>query len=334
MGYNQNSGYGQALFQAVHAAIPTFGRILVVLHASDTEDERYQKLQEVFRPYAGRLRFFTSVSDAYTEAYTNNHDVIILDGDRTHTLTGMLTVAKNRVHFIGLDWLMGTKRPYGQSAKLSLGVTTVAADVATIKNTGVRNSFRGIKFLNSNTKAEALYTFLEAGEYTFMEDCEITKSSHLDVTGASELVANGDSSVYKNCWIGSTTLLIATADLIRACVLVTEGIGGTLKKAVDNIFEDCVFARRGGHVNNRLVYGANAADTERMMLFKNCLFYGAVAATAVPAGAIGFGATQTAGSVIVQNSECVGITNFSTTTGVFLANPLCHAQGGEAIQAA
>ena len=60
----------------------------------------------------------------------------------THPLTSMLTVAKNRVHFVGIDGSGG--RLYGQNAKISMGVTIAATDVFAIKDTGVRNSYTNI----------------------------------------------------------------------------------------------------------------------------------------------------------------------------------------------
>ena len=56
---------------------------------------------------------FKTIDKAYDTATTNKNDVICLVGSSTHTLTEMLTVAKNRVHFVGLD---GGNRYYGQGA--------------------------------------------------------------------------------------------------------------------------------------------------------------------------------------------------------------------------
>ena len=83
----------------------------------------------------GRVRFYTSLATAYAATESNNNDVIILDSNSTHTLTAMLTVANNRVHFFGLDHLLGIRRRYGQRTKVSLGVTTAATDIGTIKVT-------------------------------------------------------------------------------------------------------------------------------------------------------------------------------------------------------
>jgi hypothetical protein len=215
-------------------------------------------------------RPFATVAKAYAATTSNNNDVICLVGSGTHTLTSMLTVSKNRVHFVGLD---GTGRPYGQGAKVSLGVTTAATDVGTILNTGVRNTFHNIKFINNNTVAEGIYCFVDGGEYTVMSSCEIYKSTDMDVTGAAELVANGDSSQYINCTIGSLATARSGA-VIRPCVLVTKATAAAGKVARDVLFKECRFWINASNTANRFVYGANATDVERIMEFDRCKFDG------------------------------------------------------------
>lgn len=325
-----SSEYARALLNGIASKVPALGRLLIVCSASDTSLYHYQALQELFEPQDGRVMFFTSLASAYEEAQSNNNDVIVLDANSTHTLTSMLTVAKNRVHFIGMD---GGGRHFGQRTKVSLGVTTAATDIGTIKVTGVGCTFRNIKFMNSNTVAEGIYCFVDAGEYTLVENCEIYKETDLDVTGAAELVANGDSSKFKDCTIGSTANALS-GDIIRPCVLVTGEVGGTGKKMRDNMFENCIFWRKCGHVNNRFVYGANATDVERMMYFKDCLFFNSLLAAADPAQAVAFGSTQTEGNVILMNCGGSNVTKISTTTGVQVVGPAVNSGAGIAVNAA
>jgi len=93
---------------------------------------------------------------------SNNNDIILIDGDSTVVETAMVTISKNRVHTFGVNGALGH---YGHGAKISVGVTTSATDIATIKNTGVRNTFTGIKVINENTVAEGLYAWAEGGEF-------------------------------------------------------------------------------------------------------------------------------------------------------------------------
>lgn len=274
-------------------------------------------------------RPFKTIAKAYDLATTNNDDVIVLLGSDAHVLTEMLTVDKNRVHFVGMD---GTSRMYGQNAKISIGVTTAATDLGAVLNTGIRNSFHNIKFMSANTKAESLYTFLDGGEYMVMSNCEVYKSTDLDQTTAAEMVMNGDSAQIINSTIGSLADF-QTGTTIRPGVLVTAGIAGAGKVARDVTFKGCNFWKNAGHINGRHVYGANATDVERIMIFDDCTFVNAVNAAAVPAQCVAFGATLTVGQVLIKNCTSINNTKLSTTTGVLIAGPVpTYATTGIAVQ--
>lgn len=259
-------------------------------------------------------RAFKTIAKAYDLATTNKDDVIALVGSASHVLTEMLTVAKNRVHFIGVD---GTGRYYGQNAKISMGVTTAATDIGAVLNTGIRNSFTNIKFTSANTVTESIYTFVEGGEYTVLNGCEFYKETDLDQTGAAELVMNGDSAQVVNCTIGSNANAVAGA-IIRPNVLMTKGLAGAGKVSRDVLFKNCLFWKKAGHVNNRFVYGANATDVERMLLIDNSVFFTTKLSTAVPAQCVAFAAEQTEGFALIRNCTSINNTKLSTTTGVYI----------------
>lgn len=263
-------------------------------------------------------RPFKTINKALNLVTTNKNDVICLLGNATHTLTEMLTVSKNRVHFVGLD---ASARYYGQNAKVSLGVTTAATDIGTILNTGIRNTFKNIKFINENTVNEGLYCFVDGGEYTVIDGCEVYKSTDLNETGASELVMNGDSSLVINSTIGSN-VNATTGAIVRANVLFTKGLAGAGKVSRDVTFENCKFLSKAGHVNNRFMYGANATDIERMLHIKDCLFFNTKLAVALPAQCVAFGAEQTQGFVLIDNCTSINNTKLSTTTGVYISGPV------------
>jgi hypothetical protein len=268
-----------------------------------------------------------TVEQAYSLMTTNMDDVCLLSTRSTHTLAAMVTTAKNRVHFHGL----GPMRMYGNGAKVSLGVTTAATDIATLQNTGVRNTFTNIKFINNNTVAEGIYCVVEAGEYGVYNFCEIYKSTDFDVTGAAELVSNGDSSQFNSCTIGSNAAVISGA-IIHANILVTKGIV-TGKVSRDVQFLNCNIWRKSSNAANRFVYGANATDVERMMLFENCKFWNDKGAGGTPAQNVAFGAALTVGYVLLNNCISIGAaTAMSTTTGVFVNGPnQTSAAGGAEI---
>lgn len=325
---NQHSRYG-----AIAKALPfTPGKIFFVFKSDDAQLGNF--MNEFPVDSDGQVRVFTSVSAAYDATTDDNNDVIILMGDGTHSLSSMLTVSKDRVHFFGADYFLGAHRPYGCSAKLSLGVTTAATDIATVKNTGVRNSFHNIKFINNNTVTEGIYCFVEGGEYTFMENCEIYKSTDLDVSGAAELVCNGDSPYFKNCTFGSLADARSGA-VVRANVLFTAGLAGSGKVTRDATFEDCRFWIQCTNTGNRFVYGANATDIERSAVFTRCKFVCNGASSAIPAQNVAFGATLTVGAVLLENcTSILASTAMSTTTGVFVDGPVpAAATTGISVQA-
>lgn len=281
----------------------------------------------------GTVMIYGDLPTAYSAVTTNRNDVIILDGNASFTLTSMLAVSKSRVHFVGLDYLLGIKRRYGQSTKVQITATSGATNIATVQNTGVRNSFRGIKFINNSTVTEGIYCFADGGEYTFMEYCELYKSTDLDQTGAAELVANGDSSHYKDCYIGSTVDAIS-GSIIRPCVTFSRGLANTGAVARDVTFENCIFARKCGNTANRFVYGAEANAIERMVIFENCKFFNIVVGT-IPAQNVAFGSSLSDGAVLLNNCVAIGgATAMSTTTGVYVNGPVPAADTtGIALQA-
>lgn len=246
---------------------------------------------------------FQTITAAYNACTSNNHDCIVLSANAAHAQTSMLTITKNRVHFIGADARSG----YGMGARsrVTMGVTTASADIAVMQNTGVGNTFTGIKFDSANTKDESLYAVAEGGEYTIYNRCEFYKSTDLDQTGAAEILNNGDSTQWLNCVIGSSANIVAD-NVIRPNMLLTATLSG--KKCRDNIIDNCIFLTKAGGTEHVDIYGANATDVERLFLVKNTLFYNNLLAAADPAHAVGFGAAQTEGSVILMNCTSVSHT--------------------------
>lgn len=333
MNYNQNSGYGRALFDAVHSVIPTPGNIFFVADPDDYDEKNFQKMQELFKPDAeGNTRFFTDLALAYAATESNNNDVIVLDGNSTHVLTAELNISNNRVHFVGLDYLLGIHRKQGQSSKVYLGATTDTGDVSMIMNTGVRNTFRGIKFTTENDLTQSLYCFADGGEFTYIEDCEIAYLAKLTTATVADLLCNGDGSMYVNCSIGSTVNEI-TANGARPNVLISrETITG--KVARDVRFIDCDFLYKCGDTDNRFVYGSGTSDVERMMVFDRCLFFNTLLAAQTMTLGMAMG-NQSQGAVILKDCKAYKTTDFATATGIFQASGAAQANNGcEVIQSA
>ncbi len=273
-----------------------------------------------------------TVQAAYDRATTNNDDLIVLMGSATHVLAAMLDVSKSRVHFVGVDGTNG--RLYGNNAKISLSVSTGATNVFTMKNTGVRNSFTNIKFINGATVTEGLHCVGEGGEYALYTNCEIYKSTDLDQTTSSELVLNGDSAQFVGCTIGSLADA-RSGTVIRPCVRLTAGLVDAGKVTRDCVFQDCLFWIQASHTTSTFVYAANATDVERMLLFKRCGFINNLASSATPAQAIAGAATLTVGNIILDPAcFATKVTKVSTTTGVLVAGSAVSSAAGISVNAA
>lgn len=244
---------------------------------------------------------FKTVGAAVDAAISNNNDFIHIDGDSQVIELSMLSISKNRLHFIGHNGMPGHM---GQGARIACTATTGATNIATAQNTGVRNTFTGIKFESAMTIAESLYGFVEAGEFTRFFNCSFYKSSDLNDNGAAEIALNGDTAMFYGCTVGST---VNETGGIRPNVILTGGIVSG-KKCRDSMFENCIFLAKADDTDKVFIYGANATDVERLLYFKDCLFYNTKLASGVPAHAVGFGAAQTEGSVILKNCTSVNCT--------------------------
>lgn len=273
---------------------------------------------------------FKTVDKAVTSATTNQNDVIMLSANATHALTAMETISKNRLNFVSSDF---AGRRYGQGTKISLGATTATTDIGTWKVTGIRNSFTGIKFQNSNTVDEGIYCIVDAGEYSVYRNCEIYKSTDLDVTGAAEVLLEGDSSQYFDCTIGSLANAIS-GDISRPCVLIDKDIVSG-KVARDVEFNGCNFWRRAGHANNLFVKLVANGDAERMVKFKECEFFNSPQGTTMTVGMYSADNGTAVLPVIDCNFYgCTDVTGDSNNGGIYIiGNSPTGTTAGKLVQA-
>ena len=309
----------------------TTGNVYYVIPSGDSNYvEFYNKYQKTYRD--GTKAVQTTVAAAYAAMTSNRHDVMLISANAAHAQTAILSVAKNRCHFIGLGLRMGAFG-LGARARITMGVTTAAADIAVMQNTGVGNTFRNLKFDSSNTKDESLYAFAEGGEYSIFESCEFYKSTDLNETAAAEVLNNGDSAQWLNCVIGSTANEIAD-DKIRPCMLLNrETLTG--KVCRDNVMDGCLLLRKAAGTEACFIYGSGATDVERMFYIDNTLFFSNPLGAATPALGVSFGAAQTVGAVVL-GSRCssVDVTALGETgKGVYTLAPSSptYATAGKAV---
>ena len=295
------------------------GNIYVVFNSDDEAYVQFAKDHD--RIYDdGTQMVHTSLSDAYDATTSNRNDVILLNAHGAHALTTMLTVDTNRTHFMSMSMRSGAIG-MGARSRVTMGDSTTAGDIALLKNTGVGNTFTGIKFDSSSTVAASIYCVAEGGEYTIYKECEIRKTGDKTTTGAADLVANGDSTQYIRTWIGSGDVSNSpTTAVIRANVLLTMETTAAGKVCRDNIFEECVLIKAAGNGANRMVYGGTAGDVNRMCWFKGCMFFNNPESGASCAVAIDMGAALTGGAIIVdQNCISVDVTVIGATgEGVYV----------------
>lgn len=267
--FNQNSGWGQAMLSMVSQQVPAFGNVHVVFNSSNSSNRNFQIMQDVATEDSnGRVRFFTSLSAAVTEAESNNNDVILLDSNSSHVLTTGLELTKSRIHFIGMD---GGDRLIQQGAKIT---TTDAAAVAfVLKNTGTRNTFRNIKFIMNDTDAAAINVVQEGGEGTLYKNCSFVFGvvDNLDLTTATEFLTGGDSTTMDSCTFGNDTLLTSAARTVFKIDQVTAS-----QEFKSNIIKDCIWQISSSDADALFISMVAAGDILFTNLFVNPIFQASV----------------------------------------------------------
>lgn len=306
---NGNVGYGRALMDMVGSQVPTFGRIFIVKSSSDSSDPNYVKLDEVFKADTdGVVRVFTSLSDAYDAVTSNNNDVILLDAHTTHSLSAGLAITKNRVNFIGMD---GGDRLVQQGAKVQLATAATTAYV--VKNTGVRNSFRNIKFIQGATAGTGLTVFQEGGEGTLFKNCHFQFGvvDNLDQTDAFEFVAGSDSATYLDCTFGTDTLLTSAARAVFSIDQVTAG-----QEFKSNILRGCTFLISSSSSTATHIRLSATGDILFTNLFDRCNFIASVdtAGGAAIAETVQTGTGTNKGVLCFAYPATFNSTDFSTAT--------------------
>ena len=250
-----------------------------------------------------------TVASAYAMATTNKDDVIVLSTYANHELTEELEISKSRVHFVGDVY----GRMYGQRAKVNYTDGIATADKFAVKNTGVGNTFQGIKFLNNNTDSTVVATVGEGGEYAQYVNCEFYNSTNLTSDTVAEMVLNGDSTQFYGCTFGSLADAVS-GDKVRPAILLTKGTVGTGLVCRDVYFDKCRFWKQAGGTTTAFIKGG-ATDVERVMELHDCQFVANVLG-AVPAVAIDV-ATLTVGQIILTGDTCAfECTKIATATGV------------------
>jgi len=275
---------------------PTFGDVYFVDYRNGSDDDDGKTPESAVK----------LLSTAYGLCTTNNNDIILIDGDSAIVETEMITWSKNRIHVYGCDGAghLGV----GHGARITMGVTTAATDLAPVKVTGVRNTFTNCKFESTNTKAESLYGHIEAGEFTTYNRCSFIKITDLDQTSAADIVAEGDGTTWCDCEFGAATILTSVA---RHTMLVDKIVGST--GMYDNNFKDCNFIAYTSDADKNFVKVVAAGDGQRYAMFRGCAFinWDLAAGGTTMTNAVAAPAGSELQMVFDSNTIVVGCTNFA-----------------------
>jgi hypothetical protein len=307
------------LLDAVASQIPVFGRVFVVQQTTDAANYHYQGVQQTFKTDDnGFVRSFTDLATAYAAVGTNENDVIALDAVTSHSLTAMLTVAKNRVHFLGMD---SGGRINSQGAKITLA-TAVATDTAVIKNTGVRNTFRNLKIIMAGTNAAQVNAMDDSGEGTFAENCHFSHITLLSTAGVSALKFGGDTCHYRNCNIGDATVYRTGAAQMSLRLA---------QYARYSVFENCTVVNYSSQTTAMCMGCDTATAVIGYVRFKECTFINVHLGDGATAGAtfaLNIVSALSSGYILLDKCASFGATAFASAHASILnAGPASAAAG-------
>jgi len=217
----------------------------------------------------GTPAVYTTIALGYAAMTSNQNDVLLINANAEYS-EAMLTVSKNRCHFIGMD---GGGRKNSQGARFATPATSVAASVAVLSNTGTRNTFRNIKFIQQGTNIAQTSGVIDTGEGTYMENCEMEVNSILG-TKTQGLLFKGDTCHYKSCQIGNSTVFhtIAYAPL----TIQTP--------ARYSYFEDCTIIAYSDQTTHSCIDAPDANSVIGWIHFKNCSLINATLGDGATAG--------------------------------------------------
>lgn len=303
---NKNAGYG--LLESIRAAInvPVLGKVFVV---SNSTSENYDRLTQLFNTDSeGEVRLFSTLLGAYTAAVSNRNDVIVLDAQASHAVATGIAWTKNRINVVGFD---GGDRLVQQGAKVELSGAVDSAYV--LKVTGVRNSFRNIKFIQSSTHANALTVLQEGGEGSLYKNCTFTFGvvNNLGGTTAHEVLAGSDSATYLDCNFGTETLLTSGARSVFHIDQVT-----TSQEFKSNLLRRCIFLLSSSSSTATFVRLDAVGDVLFSNLFEDCSFVASVdsAGGAAIAEAVQTGTSTVKGGLYFVRPSVFNVTDFATAT--------------------
>ncbi len=243
------------------------------------------------------------VAESNTAANTTDYQDVALDWN------------KDGVHLIGVN----AGPALGQRSRIACTSTvktiddlfTLSADNCLIANIEV---FYGVASCTSS----ASRAMVVSGQRNRIANCQISGmgDTSMDDANARSLavVYPGSENVFQHCYIGLDTVIRAT-NVIEVAIAGT----GTGTRVARTIFEDCIFSTYTSTATGKMVAHTY---TDRFVLYKNCTFICANAASGAVAITGAFSTSDINGMIAVQGCSAFGIGDWTTAddTTVFISS--------------
>lgn len=237
----------------------TNGKIFWAYKTTDAGYTEFVKSHPVYPD--GTSAVYTTVALGYAAMTSNQNDVLLINGHGSFS-EAVLDVSKNRCHFEGMD---GGGRLNSQGAKLTTPATDVAGNIAVVNNSGTRNTYRNIKFIQNGTNVAQTSGLIDTGEGTYVKNCGMEVNSILS-TATQGLLFKGDTCHYEDCQIGNSTVY-HTATNQAPLVLKTPGRY--------SYFVNCVIINYSSQTTASCLDAPDADSVIGWVLFRGCTFMNA-----------------------------------------------------------
>jgi hypothetical protein len=242
-----------------------------------------------------------TVAAAYAKCTSGNHDVVLLapsGGTGRTAETTAITWGKRFTHLIG-NAAPSAQTPragmsFSGTAGTSVGSITFSENGCIIKNIALTTSDDNNSFVTVT------------GDYNSFLGVDFkgaTNATTGDDAAARALVLTGaEENYFGGCTIGSDTYSRSTTN---ASLEMTAA-------SARNVFEDCLFPIHADNAGALFFKAASAADIDRFVHFKNCMFHNAAYSASTTLTTAFSIHAAVGGSVILDGCSVLGVTDWST----------------------
>lgn len=250
-----------------------------------------------------------TVAVALSKCTSGNHDVIIISptgGTGRTAETDAITWNKRFTH------LIGSAAPTMQDARAGMNFGTDSS--LTISENGC--IFKNVTFFSS---VDTDVTVTLTGDYNSFIGVDFKGTSNATSINSAPWRALSLSGAEENTFIGCT---FGADTYTRSAANASIELAAASTR---NVFVDCFFPVFTDDATALFVKAASAADIDRFVMFKGCLFHNAVqsSSTAMTVGMDIHAAVG--GTVILENSTMIGATDLANNFANLRANPASAA---------